>query len=1454
MSATTTQNNPAAEGAGNYDRINDYGAVRIGLAAPHDIRGWSFGEVKKPETINYRTYRPEKEGLFCERIFGPEKDWECTCGKYRGMKYKGMICDRCGVKVAHSRVRRKRMGHIELAAPVVHIWFFKAMPSRLGTLLDMKTNALEKIIYFQDYVVVDPGQTKLKERQLLTEDEFRRAVEEYGPESFEADMGAEAIKKLLEKLNLVDESVILREKLAAEQEKERKLGKSSKQKLRDYVKRLKIIEALRDSSNKCEWMVLDCIPVIPPDLRPLVLLDSGNFATSDLNDLYRRIINRNNRLKKLVDLNAPEVIIRNEKRMLQQSVDALFDNNRCKRPVLGSSNRPLKSLTDMIKGKQGRFRENLLGKRVDYSARSVIVVGPELKLHQCGLPKKIALELFQPFIIRRLKELQHADTIKSAKKMLERKDDVVWDILEEVTKNHPVLLNRAPTLHRMGIQAFEPVLIEGNAIRIHPLVCKGFNADFDGDQMAVHLPLSIEAQVEATVLMMSTHNIFSPANGNPIITPSQDIVMGCYYLTASRGEEGEKVEAGDGKIFHSPSELFSAFQQGKLGLHARIKVRLPIDKKVITELKVDKDKTIVDELPRKASALVRSTVGRVIFNDILHPKMAFYDLPLTSKHLSRIIADCYQLLGRKETIDLLDRMKETGFRESTRSGLSFATSDLKTPDNKEHVLKDKDKEVEKLRKQYERGAITNDERYNKVIGVWTDARDEITKRMMSELMNDRRDGKPYINPIYLMAHSGARGGIEQIRQLAGMRGLMAKPSGQIIETPIKSNFREGLTVLEYFSSTHGARKGLADTALKTADSGYLTRKLADVAQNVVITEEDCGTTQGVTKGIIYKGDEIDRPISDAIRGRVSRTEIRHPTTGDIIIAENEMITPDKAKLLEHLGVDKVTVRSPMTCQTTLGICRSCYGMDLATGAMVEQGMAVGIIAAQSIGEPGTQLTMRTFHIGGVASGKSLDSEHKTKKGGTVLLERINVVINESGQRIALARTGEIVIVKGKDQTPLERFAVPNGAELFVTEGQEVKPGERLCQWDPHMVAIISEEGGRVRFEDIKENETVRREKDSSGTERFIIMEHKGELHPQLVVEDERGNILKAYFIPERAYIEVKNGDKIMAGSLLAKTPKEVGGTQDITGGLPRVTEIFEARRPRDPAVMAEVSGKIRIGDKKRGKRLIYIQPENDQGKSIGDEKEHQVPHGKQLRVHAGEYVKEGEPLVFGPLVPHDILRISGIDAVQDYLVREVQSVYRSQRVDIDDKHIEIIVAQMLRKVKINEMGDTNLLPGAVMDRFGFAAINDRMVADCVKVRSKGESQFEEGRIVSREAFEEEKARLEVEGGKSPNWITPHKATCERVLLGITKAAVQSDSFISAASFQETTKVLTEAALAGKCDYLVGLKENVILGHLVPAGTGFRMYQDGEVKIGAFNSEPEAPEADEPAEVVASADE
>jgi DNA-directed RNA polymerase subunit beta' len=1381
----------------SYDRINDYASVKISLARPHDIRSWSFGEVKKPETINYRTYRPEKDGLFCERIFGPEKDWECSCGKYRGMKYKGMICDRCGVKVTHSRVRRKRMGHIELAAPVVHIWFFKAMPSRLGNLLDMKTTSLEKVIYFQDYVVVEPKDTPLKRQQLLTEEEYRAARVQYG-DGFEAEMGAEAVRKLLAHLDLVTLSVDLRKQLAET---------GSKQKQKDLINRLKIVESIRDSDNKPEWMVLDVIPVIPPDLRPLVLLDSGNFATSDLNDLYRRIINRNNRLKKLVDLNAPEVIIRNEKRMLQQSVDALFDNNRCKRPVLGSSNRPLKSLTDMIKGKQGRFRENLLGKRVDYSARSVIVVGPSLRLHQCGLPKKIALELYQPFIIRRLKELGHADTIKSAKKMLERKDEEVWDILEEVIRNHPVLLNRAPTLHRMGIQAFEPILVEGNAIKLHPLVCKGFNADFDGDQMAVHLPLSIEAQVEAHTLMMSTNNIFSPANGAPIISPSQDVVMGCYYMTMSVPDR-----KGDGMVFSSSAEVHLAFSLGKSHTHARVKYRLPPHRR----LKGDSDRD------NKPGELIETTVGRVLFNDVLPDGMPFYNIPMKSSELAKVISDCYSIRGRRATIDLLDNLNRTGFRESTRSGLSFATDDLITPPTKTRIIGDAEKTVLKFQKLYQRGVITEVERYNQVLDAWTHARERITTEMMAELENDHR--KPgYVNPIYLMAHSGARGGVEQIRQLAGMRGLMAKPSGKIIETPIKANFREGLTVLEYFSSTHGARKGLADTALKTADSGYLTRKLADVAQNVVITLHDCGTTQGITKGVIYRGEKVEVRLADSIRGRVSRANIVNPISDEVIVRENDLITGEVARRIEDMGLEKIQVRSPMTCDAALGICRLCYGMDLSTGSMVEEGMAVGIIAAQSIGEPGTQLTMRTFHIGGSASHAVEESELRAKKAGIAKFTRLKVVRNDAGEQVVLTRNGEISLVDPKGRE-LEKYEIPAGAYLKVEENQEVATGAVLCQWDPHSIPILAEVGGKVRYEDVIEGETLRMEKDPSGHIRRMIMEHKGDLHPQVILEDAGGKILDFYYLPEKAHIEVNEGDQLSAGTLLAKTPREVSGTQDITGGLPRVTEIFEARKPKEPAVIAEIDGTVELlGEKRRGKRTIVVRSES------GIEREHLVSHGKHLRVHASDFVRAGEALVDGPLVPHDILRISGEEAVQHYLVREIQNVYRSQRVEIDDKHIEIIVAQMLRKVRIESVGDTGLLPGSVMDKFEFRGSNQKLTG-CVKISHKGDSDFAEGSIVPKDTLEQVNAQIEALGGDSSKGVKPKPATASTQLLGITKASVQSASFISAASFQETTKVLTEAALAGKVDKLVGLKENVILGHLVPAGTGFKTYQDSEVRI------------------------
>ena len=1383
-------------GEASFDRINDFASVKISLARPHDIRSWSFGEVKKPETINYRTYRPEKDGLFCERIFGPEKDWECACGKYRGMKYKGMICDRCGVKITHSRVRRKRMGHIELAAPVVHIWFFKAMPSRLGTLLSMKTTSLEKVIYFQDYVVIDPGQTPLKRQQLLTEEEYRTARTQYGEGTFQADMGAEAVRKLLVELDLVKLSQDLRVELAET---------NSKQKKKDLINRLKLVEAIRDSDNRPEWMVLDVIPVIPPDLRPLVLLDSGNFATSDLNDLYRRIINRNNRLKKLVDLNAPEVIIRNEKRMLQQSVDALFDNNRCKRPVLGSSNRPLKSLTDMIKGKQGRFRENLLGKRVDYSARSVIVVGPALRLHQCGLPKKIALELYQPFIIRRLKELGHADTIKSAKKMLERKDEEVWDILEEVIYNHPVLLNRAPTLHRMGIQAFEPVLVEGNAIKLHPLVCKGFNADFDGDQMAVHLPLSIEAQVEAHTLMMSTNNIFSPANGAPIISPSQDVVMGCYYLTASLTER-----KGEGMTFSTANEAQLAFSLGVVDRHAIVKVRLSGGQRVKNNIGV------------QPNGMVESTVGRIMFNGMLPKGMPFYNAPLRSSDLAGVISDCYEILGRRATIDLLDELNRIGFREATLSGLSFGTDDLITPPNKSKIIAAAEKQVLRIMKLYQRGIITEGERYNQVLDAWTPAREQITTEMMQELESDyRRPG--YVNPIYLMAHSGARGGIEQIRQLAGMRGLMAKPSGKIIETPIKANFREGLSVLEYFSSTHGARKGLADTALKTADSGYLTRKLADVAQNVVVTCHDCKTTQGITKGVIYRGEKVEVSLADSVRGRVSRTNIVNPITDEVIVKENDLITPTIGRKIEDLGLERIQVRSSMTCEAGLGVCALCYGMDLSTGALVEQGMAVGIIGAQSIGEPGTQLTMRTFHIGGTAARAVEESEIRAKRAGIVKYTRLKVVRNDAGQNVVLTRNGEILIVDVKGRE-LEKYEIPAGAHLLVDENQTVDVGAALCQWDPHSIPILAEVGGKVRYEDVIEGETMRLEKETTGNIRRLVMEHKGDLHPQIVLEDASGKILDFYYLPERAHIEVNEGDMVSAGTLLAKTPREVSGTQDITGGLPRVTEIFEARKPKDPAVIAEVDGYVELlGEKRRGKRTIIVRSES------GIEREHLVSHGKHLRVHAGDFVRAGEALVDGPLVPHDILRISGEEAVQQYLVREIQNVYRSQRVEINDKHIEIIVGQMLRKVRVETVGDTGLLPGSVMDKFDFRQVNEDLFK-CLKITEKGDSDFEPGTIVPKDTLEQVNTQIEALGGKPTKAVKPKAATASTQLLGITKAAVQSSSFISAASFQETTKVLTEAALAGKVDNLVGLKENVILGHLIPAGTGFRMYQDSEVRI------------------------
>ncbi|MHC5054144.1 MAG: DNA-directed RNA polymerase subunit beta' [Planctomycetota bacterium] len=1344
-----------AERLVSYDRVNDYSAVTIQLASPNDIRSWSYGEIKKPETINYRTYRPEKDGLFCERIFGPERDWECACGKYRGIKYKDIICDRCGVKITHSKVRRVRMGHINLAAPVVHIWFFRALPSRLGNLLGIKTTALQQVVYFQRYVVIDPGETTLGEKELMTEEQYRNARERFG-EAFKAGMGAEAVRELLKDMDLEELSVKLRQELAESK---------SKQKSEALIKRLRVIEAFIRSPNNPEWMVMDVIPVIPPDLRPLVPLESGNFATSDLNDLYRRVINRNNRLKKLLDLNAPGVIIRNEKRMLQQAVDALFDNGRCKRAVLGAGNRPLKSLTDMIKGKQGRFRENLLGKRVDYSARSVIVVGPELKMNECGLPKKVALELFQPFIIRRLKEKGYADTIKSAKKILERKEEEVWDVLEEVIQGHPVLLNRAPTLHRMGIQAFYPKLVEGDSIVIHPLICAGFNADFDGDQMAVHLPLSLEAQVEASLLLLSTNNIFSPSHGNPVITPDLDIVLGCYFITTAARNDPLA-----GKAFADTQEVFLALDEGKVGLRTPIKLRLPPNVTVRG----------ADGVEKSPNSIYDTIVGRVIFNDILPEGSDFYNYEMHKKSLNGVVSDCFARAGRGATVRMLDRMKQLGFHYATISGLSFSAHDLRTPPTKEKVIGAAEKSVARIQDNWQRGHITEGERHHQIVDIWTQVRDKVWDELMQTLRYDEREDDPhYVNPIYFMADSGARGSLMQIGQLAGMRGLMAKPSGEFLETPIKSSFREGLRGLEYFSSSHGARKGLADTALKTANSGYLTRKLVEVAQDVVIRMDDCGTTAGVSKGAVYRGDQIELSFADAITGRVARDPVTSILTDEVIVRGNELITREIAGKIEGvLGQDgKIRVRSPLTCEADFGICAKCYGMDLSTGKFVEEGAAAGVIAAQSVGEPGTQLTMRTFHIGGIGIARVEKSEIRAKAEGFARFHSLNIVRNEKGENVVLRRRGELIVEDDKGRE-LEKHAVPTGAVIPVQERDKIAVGTVLATWDPFMTPILTEVSGNVRFEDIIEDVTMRPEVDrGTGFERKVIMEHRGDHHPQIVIEDENHQILGLYSIPEKAHIEVEEGSPVAAGALLAKTPREMGGSQDITGGLSRVTELFEARKPKSPAVMAEVDGVVELGERKRGKRTIIVRADS------GKEYEHLVPQGKHLLVHRGDQVVAGNRLVDGPLIPHDILAISGEEQLQMYLLREVQSVYRSQSVRIDDKHIELLIRQMLRKVRVDDPGDTGLLPTDVV--------------------SKGEI-----RRLNTEALEK--------GGRP--------ATFSPVLLGIARASLQSDSFVAAASFQETTKVLTEASIAGRRDTLRGLKENVILGHIIPAGVGFQMLQ------------------------------
>jgi len=1308
--------------------INAFDSVNIKIASTDEIRKWSKGEIKKPETINYRTLKPEKDGLFCEKIFGPTRDWECACGKYKRIKHKGVVCDRCGVEVTQAKVRRERMGSIELVAPVSHIWFFKTMPSRIGNLLDLSVRQLEKVLYYEEYIVVDPKDTPLKERQLFAEEDYQKAIQQYGQGSFVAKMGAEAVRDLLSKIDL--------DKLSQKFQRVIKTSKS-KQAIARAIKILKIVEAFKKSDNKPEWMVLSCVPVIPPDLRPLVALDGGRFATSDLNDLYRRVINRNNRLKKLLDLKAPDVIIRNEKRMLQEAVDSLFDNGRHGRPVLGTGNRPLKSLGDMLKGKQGRFRQNLLGKRVDYSGRSVIVIGPELKLHQCGLPKKMALELFEPFIIKKLKERGHVHTIKSAKKMVERVKPEVWDILEEVIHEHPIMLNRAPTLHRLGIQAFEPVLIEGKALRIHPLVCSAFNADFDGDQMAVHVPLSIEAQTEARVLMLSANNIFSSSSGQPIATPSQDIVLGIYYLTKMR--DGEK---GEGVIFSNKAEALVAFGDDQVGVHAKCKLRT-------------KDNEIVD-----------TSIGRILFNDILPEGFKFINETLNKSRISKIISEIHLIYGHNEIIHLLDRMKALGFREATRAGISVGIDDMRIPDAKIGLLEGAQKDVSGIEEQYQNGLITDGERYNKIIDIWTHITDRVSDSLFDELDS--------FNPIFMMADSGARGSKQQIRQLAGMRGLMAKPSGEIIESPITANFREGLTVLEYFISTHGARKGLADTALKTADSGYLTRRLVDVSQDVIINEPDCGTLNGIFVEPVYEGEEIVVPLKERIVGRTALDNVVNIVSDDVIVGASELITEETSDNIEEAGIEKIRIRSVLTCETKQGVCAKCYGRDLSTGRIVEMGTAVGIIAAQSIGEPGTQLTMRTFHIGGTASRTIEQSYFKSKNSGTLKFHSLKTVKSKSGETIVLNRNGQATI---HDPTgrELERHIIPSGAIFNAADGGEVTKGEIFVKWDPYTVPILTEMTGSVRFEDIVEGVTMNEEMDATtGLTERVIIEHKEEMHPQIVIEGDGGEVLAFYPIPAGAHIVVKEGQSVTGGTLVAKTPRKIAKTRDITGGLPRVAELFEARKPKNPSIISEIDGVVEFGEIVKGQRKIIVKS------ASGMAKEYLIPHGKHLNVYKGDNVYAGQQLVDGPVVPQDILRVTGDRKLQEYLLNEVQEVYRLQGVKINDKHVEVIVRQMLRKVKIEDSGDTDYLIGSLVDRIKFQQENERVIKK----------------------------------GKQPAKATP-------VLQGITKASLSTDSFISAASFQETTRVLTEAAASGKSDDLKGLKENVIMGHLIPAGTGFK---------------------------------
>ncbi|MCP4341107.1 MAG: DNA-directed RNA polymerase subunit beta' [Desulfobulbaceae bacterium] len=1345
---------------GQESNNQTFNEIKISVASPERIRSWSFGEVKKPETINYRTFKPEKDGLFCARIFGPVKDYECLCGKYKRMKFRGIVCEKCGTEVTLSKVRRERMGHIELAAPVAHIWFLKSLPSRIGLLTDIQLKSLEKVLYFESYIVVEPGLTPLGLYELLTEEQYENAIEEYGEDTFRAGIGAEAIREILSQIDLEEEIDIVKSDMKATK---------SQAKRKKLVKRLKLIEAFHSSGTKPEWMILDVIPVIPPELRPLVPLDGGRFATSDLNDLYRRVINRNNRLKRLMELRAPDIIIRNEKRMLQESVDALFDNGRRGRAIAGANKRTLKSLSDMLKGKQGRFRQNLLGKRVDYSGRSVIVVGPKLMLHQCGIPKKMALELFKPFIYAKLELYGMATTIKAAKRMVEKQRPEVWDILEEVIREHPVLLNRAPTLHRLGVQAFEPVLIEGKAINLHPLVCTAFNADFDGDQMAVHVPLSIEAQLEARVLMMSTNNILSPANGKPIIVPTQDIVLGLYYLTMEK--EGAK---GEGMIFTDVDEMQHALYEGVVELHSKVKCR------------VEMFDGSSDEMVRK---IVDTTAGRMMLFDIL-PKnhkvpLSIINRLLRKKDVSEAIDTVYRYCGQKETVLFVDKMMQIGFGNAAKAGISFGKDDLIIPDEKEVFVAQTEAQVKEFEQQYQDGLITQGEKYNKVVDAWAHCTDIVADAMMKRISTTKKGEQ--VNSVYMMAHSGARGSAAQMKQLAGMRGLMAKPSGEIIETPIISNFKEGLSVLEYFNSTHGARKGLADTALKTANSGYLTRRLVDVAQDAIITSEDCGTERGLKVQAVVEGGTVVSSISERILGRTAQEDILNPDTGELIVPKGKIIYEEDADAVEAAEVESVFIRSVLTCECEKSICAKCYGRDMARGTPVNIGEAVGVIAAQSIGEPGTQLTMRTFHIGGAAQRGAEVSKVEAAFSGKISLLNGTIVTNNDGDGIVLARNCEIILLDGKGREKA-RYRVPYGAKLTIKDGDKVIKGDKVAEWDPYTLPIITEKAGKIDYIDLTPGISINEITDeATGISSKVVIDWKShakssDLKPRITLRDEKGEVVALdngmearYFMSVDAILSVENGQDVGVGEVLARIPREGSKTRDITGGLPRVAELFEARMPKDHAVIAGLDGRVEFGKDYKSKRKVTIIPEE------GDPVDYMIPKGKHLAVHEGDYVRKGDMLLEGAPVLHEILRVLGVERLADYLIKEVQDVYRLQGVKINDKHIEVIARQMLQKVEISDPGDTTLLTGEHVDKFELREINEKAME---------------------------------EGGR------PAKA--EPVLLGITKASLQTKSFISAASFQETTRVLTEAASAGKVDKLTGLKENVIVGRLIPAGTGAMM--------------------------------